>query len=111
MFSHKLPHEVAEVGNTSEWHGVVHRNSNALVEGMTLDLNDVLLLGLLNEEGFEIGVFPLDSEDDVNVTSISLVGDLGLVVSLALVNKVPKHLTSLLGKKGVVFETSVLVHV
>jgi hypothetical protein len=76
MLNHKLSHEVAEVGNTSEWHGIVHRNSNALVEGVTLDLNDVLLLGLLNEEGFKISVASLDSEDDVDVTSIRLVGDL-----------------------------------
>jgi len=45
----KVSHEVTEIGYSSNWHSVVHRDSDTWVEGVGSNLNDFSFTGFLDE--------------------------------------------------------------
>jgi len=111
VFLHEVLHELCQVLSSFDRHGVVHWDSDALVEGMASDLNDSTLPGLLNKSFFQLFVSVLDPENYIDSRSVCHVGDLGLVVSVWGVHERPKNFRSLRGKIFIVVYTSHFVHV
>jgi len=78
---------------------------------MASDLHDAFLLCFSDELLFELQVLVLDSEDHVDSGFVVVVCDLRPVVTVRLVDAVPEHPASLIGKLDVIIETAHLVHV
>jgi len=72
----EFSHEVSEMLNTAKWHSVVHGDSNTGVEAVTPDLNDSDLFSFCHEKFFEILVATSNSENDVNLGSVGVIGNL-----------------------------------
>ena len=79
---HEVLHKLCQVLGTFNRHSVVHRDSDTCIECMASDLNDTSFLSLRNESFFKLFVSVLNPENNVDSRSVSLVSDLGLVVSV-----------------------------
>jgi len=72
----EVSHELGEVDDALDWHGIVHGDPDGWVASMGLDLDDASLGSLGLELGLELFVATSYSKYDVDSASVGLVGDL-----------------------------------
>jgi hypothetical protein len=106
----KVSHEVTEIGYSSNWHSVVHRESDTWVESVSSNLDDFCFSSFSDEKFFKLFVTTSYSHNDVNSASPFWL-NFGRVETTRSVDGVPKHSASLRGGLSVILETTVLVHV
>lgn len=111
VFHHPDSHELGEICNSLDGHGVVHRDSNAWVEEVSLNLNNACLSSIIDELLLHLGVAAADSEDHVDSGANAFVCNLRFIIVSASFKEVPQHLTSLIGQKLIVVKASHLIHI
>lgn len=104
-------HEVCQIADALDWHGVIHVNSNAWVGVVSLKVYYASRSGTGNEFFFRLYITSVNSEDGVSLTAEGFVNPFWTIKSVWVIDEIPKHLASLLCQQLVVVQATHLVHI
>lgn len=109
IFLPELVEEPTELDDTLDWHGVVHRNTNAWVLRVTSNIDDFVSCCFLDELLLQRPI-PFNSEVNIHLTTEFMVGSVD-VIPIRLVQKIIKHFTFHFCHSLVILNSTHLVHV